>query len=136
MRQGLNKLTAILLVALMLLAVLPVSALGTEQYSDPVMPGISLTSILPGETNVVTYVFYNGENVADTQRVKDGETLVEPEAPDAGEGKAFSGWYTESGEKFTAFGAQTVTAKATPSTCMPALLTLTTSTSIRRTEAP
>ena len=95
MRQGLNKLTAILLVALMLLAVLPVSALGTEQYSDPVMPGISLTSILPGETNVVTYVFYNGENVADTQRVKDGETLVEPEAPDAGEGKAFSGWYTE-----------------------------------------
>lgn len=78
MRQGLNKLTAILLVALMLLAVLPVSALGTEQYSDPVMPGISLTSILPGETNVVTYVFYNGENVADTQRVKDGETLVEP----------------------------------------------------------
>ncbi len=113
MRQGLNKLTAILLVALMLLAVLPVSALGTEQYSDPVMPGISLTSILPGETNVVTYVFYNGENVADTQRVKDGETLVEPEAPDAGEGKAFSGWYTESGEKFTAFGAQTVTATAT-----------------------
>lgn len=113
MRQGLNKLTAILLVALMLLAVLPVSALGTEQYSDPVMPGISLTSILPGETNVVTYVFYNGENVADTQRVKDGETLVEPEAPDAGEGKAFSGWYTEGGEKFTAFGAQTVTATAT-----------------------
>lgn len=113
MRQGLNKLTAILLVALMLLAVLPVTALGTEQYSDPVMPGISLTSILPGKTNVVTYVFYNGENVADTQRVKDGETLVEPEAPDAGEGKAFSGWYTESGEKFTAFGAQTVTATAT-----------------------
>ncbi len=113
MRQGLNKLTAILLIALMLLAVLPVSALGTEQYSDPVMPGISLTSILPGETNVVTYVFHNGENVADTQRVKDGETLVEPEAPDAGEGKAFSGWYTESGEKFTAFGVQTVTATKT-----------------------
>ena len=115
MRQGLNKLTAILLIALMLLAVLPVSALGTEQYSDPVMPGISLTSILPGGTNVVTYVFYNGETVADTQRVKDRETLVEPEAPDAGEGKAFSGWYTDpkSGEKFTAFGAQTVTATTT-----------------------
>ena len=112
MRQGLNKLTAILLIALMLLAVLPVSALGTEQYSDPVMPGISLTSILPGGRNVLTYVFYNGANVA-TQRVKDGEILVEPEAPDAGEGKAFSGWYTENGEKFTAFGAQTVTATAT-----------------------
>lgn len=112
MREGLNKLTAILLIALMLLAVLPVSALGTEQYSDPVMPGISLTSILPGDTNVVTYVFYNGE-IADTQRVKNGETLVEPEAPDAGEGKAFSGWYTENGEKFTAFGVQTVTATKT-----------------------
>lgn len=94
MRQGLNKLTAILLVALMLLAVLPVSALGTEQYSDPVMPGISLTSILPGNTKVVTYVFQKKDVEISRQSVKNGDTLVEPDVQ-TGAHEKFVGWEPE-----------------------------------------
>lgn len=110
MRNSLKRFAAILLAALMLLAVLPASAWGTEQYSDPIMPGIDLASIVAPDTPVRTYIFMNGTETLSTQKVKKGETLVEPEAPAAGEGKVFSGWYTaeEGGERFTAFGEQTV----------------------------
>lgn len=115
MRNSLKRFAAILLAALMLLAVLPASAWGTEQYSDPIMPGIDLASIVDPNTPVRTYIFMNGDTILSTQKVKNGETLLEPEAPAAGEGKVFDGWYTAQtgGEKFTAFGAQTVEATET-----------------------
>lgn len=114
MRNGFKKITALLMAALMLLAALPASALGTEQYSNKVLPGISLASIVEPDTPVVTYVFHVGDTTT-SQSVKDGETLVEPEAPTAADGKVFIGWYTaaDGGDQFTSFGAQTVLATAT-----------------------
>lgn len=111
MRNGFRKIMALLTAVLMLLAVLPAGAEGTEQYSDSVIPGISLLSILPSGTPVATYIFCNGAAEYHRQAVKDGETLLEPEAPEAQAGKVFSGWYTqqEGGERFANFGAQTVT---------------------------
>lgn len=110
MRNGFKKITALLMAALMLLAALPAGASGTEQYSNKVLPGISLASIVDPETPVATYVFHVGDTTT-SQSVKDGETLVEPEAPDAADGKVFIGWYTaaEGGTQFTSFGEQTVT---------------------------
>lgn len=53
--------------------------------------------IRPDTTHRATYTFYVGEEVVDTQIVKDGEYLTEPAAPD-GEGK-FLGWYVEGAEE-------------------------------------
>ena len=53
--------------------------------------------IRPDTTHRATYTFYVGEEVVDTQIVKDDEYLTEPAAPD-GEGK-FLGWYVEDAEK-------------------------------------
>ena len=52
--------------------------------------------IRPDTTHRATYTFYVGEEVVDTQIVKNGEKLTEPAAPD-GEGK-FLGWYVEDAE--------------------------------------
>ena len=114
MRNSLKKITALFMAALMLLAVLAVGALGDEQYSNSVTPGIGLYSILDPETPVVTYIFYNGETEYARQAVKDGETLYEPEAPVMEQDNTvFTGWYREDGTKFAEFGVQTVTAKDT-----------------------
>lgn len=61
-------------------------------------------------TATVTYTFYVDGEVYNTQTLKDGETLTAPADPEA-DGKIFDGWYTAEtdGEKFTAFGVQTVT---------------------------
>lgn len=61
-------------------------------------------------TATVTYTFYVDGEVYNTQTLKDGETLTAPADPEA-DGKTFDGWYTAEtdGEKFTAFGVQTVT---------------------------
>lgn len=91
MRNGLKKTMALLTAVLMLLAVLPASAGGTEQYSDSVQPGISLASILDPETAVATYVFMNGEEEISRQAVKNGDTLVEPEVT-TGPNEKFIGW--------------------------------------------
>ena len=76
MKNGFQKLTAIFMTVLMFLAVIPVSAWGAEQYSNSVVPGISVLSILPGDTNTITYIFQkeNGEKIAQ-QIVKKGDTL-------------------------------------------------------------
>lgn len=57
-----------------------------------------------------TYTFYVNGEVYNIQTLKDGETLTAPADPEA-DGKTFDGWYTAEtdGEKFTAFGVQTVT---------------------------
>ena len=61
-------------------------------------------------TATVTYTFYVDGEVYNTQTLKDGETLTAPADPEA-DGKTFDGWYTAEtdGEKFSAFGVQTVT---------------------------
>ena len=72
--------------------------------------------INPGDTKVATYNFYNGADLVDSQKIKDGESLKEPEAPATDEGQTFDGWYTaaEGGEKFNSFGtALTVTETTT-----------------------
>ena len=53
-----------------------------------------------------TYEFYNDTNIidADTQIVKNGDTLNRPASPEAA-GKDFNGWYTADGVEFTGFGA-------------------------------
>lgn len=109
MRNGMKKAAALLIAALLFLAALPASMEGQEQYSQNVIPGISLTSILPGDTPVATYVFHNDGVEYARQSVKNGETLYEPAAPAAPAGSVFAGWFTDAGEQFTSFGAQTVT---------------------------
>ena len=49
-----------------------------------------------------TYTFKNGDEVVDTQIVKNGETLKKPEAPEKA-GYKFTGWFNGE-EEFTAFG--------------------------------
>ena len=79
MKNGFQKLTAIFMTVLMFLAVIPVSAWGAERYSNSVVPGISVLSILPGDTNTITYIFQkkNGEQTEEIARqiVKEGDTL-------------------------------------------------------------
>ena len=66
-----------------------------------------------GEPALATYNFYVGDQIVSTQIVKNGETLYEPEAPEADEnGAKFIGWYTEKdngGDEFNGFGEVTVT---------------------------
>lgn len=95
MKNGFQKLTAIFMTVLMFLAVIPVSAWGAERYSNSVVPGISVLSILPGDTNTITYIFQkkNGEQTEKIARqiVKKGDTLLEPEVK-TGENEKFTGW--------------------------------------------
>ena len=95
MKNGFQKLTAIFMTVLMFLAVIPVSAWGAERYSNSVVPGISVLSILPGDTNTITYIFQkkNGEQTEEIARqiVKKGDTLLEPEVK-TGENEKFTGW--------------------------------------------
>lgn len=95
MKNGFQKLTAIFMTVLMFLAVIPVSAWGAERYSNSVVPGISVLSILPGDTNTITYIFQkkNGEQTEEIARqiVKKGDTLLEPEVK-TGENENFTGW--------------------------------------------
>ena len=95
MKNGFQKLTAIFMTVLMFLAVIPVSAWGAERYSNSVAPGISVLSILPGDTNTITYIFQkkNGEQTEEIARqiVKKGDTLLEPEVK-TGENEKFTGW--------------------------------------------
>lgn len=95
MKNGFQKLTAIFMTVLMFLAVIPVSAWGAEQYSNSVVPGISVLSILPGDTNTITYIFQkkNGEQTEEIARqiVKKGDNLLEPEVK-TGENEKFTGW--------------------------------------------
>lgn len=71
-----------------------------------------------GEPKLATYNFYGVDGaLIDTQIVKTGEILYEPEALTVADGQFFQGWYAKSGEawadKFDDFGAQAVVETAT-----------------------
>ena len=51
---------------------------------------------------VATYEFKADGETVSTQNIKDGEKLIEPEAPEL-KGKTFIGWYTADGKKFEDF---------------------------------
>ena len=51
---------------------------------------------------VATYEFKADGETISTQNIKDGEKLIEPEAPEL-KGKTFIGWYTADGKKFEDF---------------------------------
>ncbi len=66
-----------------------------------------------GTPKLATYNFYDADGtLLNTQIVKNGDTLLEPEVQAAGDGEYFAGWYfkngEEWGERFASFGAQTV----------------------------
>lgn len=110
MKNGFRRLTAIFMTALMLLAVVPVGALGAEQYSKSIIPAIDLARIIqPDDTPVATYIFYNGTAEYARQSVKNTEELYKPQTPPAAEGTVFTGWAREDGTLFDSFGPQTVT---------------------------
>lgn len=70
----------------------------------------SIYVVVGEEPALTTYEFYSGDDMVDSQTVKNGESLEEPET-EAKDGYIFSGWYTAAtgGQKFDAFGKQTVT---------------------------
>lgn len=110
MKNGFRRLAAIFMTALMLLAVVPVGALGAEQYSKSIIPAIDLARIIqPDDTPVATYIFYNGTAECARQSVKNTEELYKPQTPPAAEGTVFTGWAREDGTLFDSFGPQTVT---------------------------
>ncbi len=113
MKNGLRKITALVMTVLVLLACFCAGAWADEQYSDSVAPGLSLYSILDPETPAATYVFFVGETEYARQIVKNGEILHEPQTPFQSENAVFKGWYTEDGAPFTDFGTQKVTTKRT-----------------------
>lgn len=90
MKRGLHGAVAMLLVMLLLITSMPMAALA-EIVKVDTSSGIQPFSILPEDTKVLTYEFYVGEKLVDTQRVGDGETLVAPETPTQ-DGHKFMGW--------------------------------------------
>lgn len=90
MKRGLHGAVAMLLVMLLLITSMPMAALA-EIVKVDTSSGIQPFSILPGDTEVLTYEFYVGEKLVDTQRVGDGETLVAPKTPTQ-DGHKFMGW--------------------------------------------
>ncbi|MCI5583877.1 MAG: InlB B-repeat-containing protein, partial [Anaeroplasma sp.] len=97
-----KRFLAIVLSLVLVLQMLPTSALGVTFYS----------ARLSGATYYQVDFFASGEKVA-TQYVESGETLTLPEAPTAA-GKSFTGWKDAAGNKVTSdttvSGDMTVTA--------------------------
>ncbi|MGI6237419.1 MAG: InlB B-repeat-containing protein [Candidatus Excrementavichristensenella sp.] len=116
MNKQVRRMIALALTALMLSTMLPLSALAaliTTDYSG----GVSLMSLITPPVNTRTYEFKVDGNTVDTQIIKDGEYLTEPQAPEK-PGYRFTGWYV--GEEKLLFGpsnpipvTQTETVEAT-----------------------
>lgn len=102
MYKQLRKITAIALAAIMLFSMLPLNVLAaliTTDYSG----GVSLRSIIPSDPPVVTrtYEFKADGQTVDTQIIKNGEYLTEPQAPEKADHR-FVGWFV--GEEQLLFG--------------------------------
>lgn len=81
----------------MVMTLLPVGAFaeGTEAQSGLAAGGASVTSVNPVETpdTHITFKFYNGETLLDTQVVNGDGQLTAPATPAIEGGRKFLGWY-------------------------------------------
>lgn len=81
----------------MVMTLLPVGAFaeGTEAQSGLADGGASVTSVYPVETpdTHITFKFYNGETLLDTQVVNGDGQLTAPATPAIEGGRKFLGWY-------------------------------------------
>lgn len=91
-----KRLFALFLCLCMVMTLLPVGAFaeGTEAQFGLAAGGASVTSVNPVETpdTHITFKFYNGETLLDTQVVNGNGQLTAPATP-AIEGGQFLGWY-------------------------------------------
>lgn len=92
-----KRLFALFLCLCMVMTLLPVGAFaeGTEAQSGLAAGGASVTSVNPVETpdTHITFKFYNGETLLDTQVVNDDGQLTVPATPAIEGGRKFLGWY-------------------------------------------
>lgn len=92
-----KRLFALFLCLCMVMTLLPVGAFaeGTEAQSGLAAGGASVTSVNPVETpdTHITFKFYNGETLLDTQVVNDDGQLTAPATPAIEGGRKFLGWY-------------------------------------------
>ena len=92
-----KRLFALFLCLCMVMTLLPVSvfAEGTEAQYGLVGGGASVTSVNPVETpdTHITFKFYNGDELLDTQVVNGDGQLTAPATPAIEGGRKFLGWY-------------------------------------------
>lgn len=92
-----KRLFALFLCLCMVMTLLPVGAFaeGTEAQSGLAAGGASVTSVNPVETpdTHITFKFYNGETLLDTQVVNGAGQLTAPATPAIESGRKFLGWY-------------------------------------------
>lgn len=92
-----KRLFALFLCLCMVMTLLPVGAFaeGTEAQSGLAAGGASVTSVNPVETPDphITFKFYNGETLLDTQVVNGNGQLTAPATPAIESGRKFLGWY-------------------------------------------
>ena len=92
-----KRLFALFLCLCMVMTLLPVGAFaeGTEAQSGLAAGGASVTSVNPVETpdTHITFKFYNGETLLDTQVVNSDGQLTAPATPAIEGGRKFLGWY-------------------------------------------
>ena len=92
-----KRLFALFLCLCMVMTLLPVGAFaeGTEAQFGLAAGGASVTSVNPVETpdTHITFKFYNGETLLDTQVVNADGQLTAPATPAIEGGRKFLGWY-------------------------------------------
>ena len=92
-----KRLFALFLCLCMVMTLLPVGAFaeGTEAQFGLAAGGASVTSVNPVETpdTYITFKFYNGETLLDTQVVNGNGQLTAPATPAIEGGRKFLGWY-------------------------------------------
>lgn len=92
-----KRLFVLFLCLCMVMTLLPVGAFaeGTEAQFGLAAGGASVTSVNPVETpdTHITFKFYNGETLLDTQVVNDDGQLTAPATPAIESGRKFLGWY-------------------------------------------
>ena len=92
-----KRLFALFLCLCMVMTLLPVGAFaeGTEAQFGLAAGGASVTSVNPVETpdTHITFKFYNGDELLDTQVVNSDGQLTAPATPAIKSGREFLGWY-------------------------------------------
>ena len=92
-----KRLFALFLCLCMVMTLLPVGAFaeGTEAQFGLAAGGASVTSVNPVETpdTHITFKFYNGKTLLDTQVVNGNGQLTAPATPAIEGGRKFLGWY-------------------------------------------